>query len=37
MLYAKLLKHTGFPGFEDDENYLESIKVMMHSLWDDTL
>jgi len=36
ILYAKLLKHKGFPAFEDDENYLESIKIMMHSLWNDT-
>jgi len=35
MLYAKLLKHKGFPVSEGDENYLESIKVMMHSLWDE--
>jgi len=35
MLYAKLLMHKDFPVFEGDENYLESIKVMMHSLWDE--
>ncbi len=36
ILYEKLLKRKGFPGFENDENYMESIKIMMHSLWDDT-
>ena len=37
MLYAKLLKHQDFPAFEHNENYQESIKVMMHSLWDDAV
>ncbi|MCF6205917.1 MAG: nitrite/sulfite reductase [Sulfurovum sp.] len=36
MLHAKLLVQKDFPRFEVDENYLESIKVMMHALWDDT-
>jgi len=34
-LYVKLLKQKGFPTFEQDENYVQSIKVMMHALWDD--
>ena len=36
-LYEKLLGHSDFPRFEEDENYIESIKVMMHALWDDPL
>ncbi len=34
VLYAKLLKCKGFPAFREDENYLESIRVMMYSLWE---
>jgi ferredoxin-nitrite reductase len=34
-LYEKLAACEDFPLFEDDENYLQSIKVMMHALWDD--
>ncbi|AKF25585.1 hypothetical protein YH65_09495 [Sulfurovum lithotrophicum] len=36
-LYEKLLEHSGFPKPEEDENYIESIKIMMHALWDDAL
>jgi len=35
ILYEKLLEQRSFPHFSDDENYIESIKVMMHALWDD--
>lgn len=35
-LYKKLQSCNGFPCFENNENYLKSIKVMMHALWDDT-
>jgi ferredoxin-nitrite reductase len=35
VLYDKLLQYEEFPVFEDDENYLQSIKTMMHTLWDD--
>jgi ferredoxin-nitrite reductase len=35
VLYGKLLQCDGFPVYENDENYLESIKTMMHMLWDD--
>jgi ferredoxin-nitrite reductase len=34
-LYAKLTVCENFPMFADDENYLKSIKVIMHALWDD--
>jgi len=34
-LYDKLCQYETFPVFEDDENYLRSIKTMMHALWDD--
>ena len=34
-LYERLSACSGFPRFEEDENYIESIKVMMHTLWDD--
>jgi len=34
-LYQKLLACEDFPVYEDDENYLQSIKTMMHALWDD--
>jgi ferredoxin-nitrite reductase len=34
-LYASLAACEDFPLFEDDENYLKSIKTMMHALWDD--
>jgi ferredoxin-nitrite reductase len=34
-LYGKLRACEDFPVFEDDENYLKSIKTMMHALWDD--
>jgi ferredoxin-nitrite reductase len=34
-LYERLAACEDFPVFEDDENYLKSIKVMMHALWDD--
>jgi len=35
VLYQKLLACESFPAYEDDENYLQSIKTMMHTLWDD--
>ncbi|KYJ86706.1 nitrite/sulfite reductase [Sulfurovum riftiae] len=35
-LYEKLLTHQDFPRSGSDENYIESIKAMMHFLWDDT-
>jgi ferredoxin-nitrite reductase len=34
-LYEKLVVCDDFPKFEEDEEYLQSIKVMMHALWDD--
>jgi len=34
-LYAKLMACEEFPVYENDEHYLESIKTMMHALWDD--
>jgi len=34
-LYKKLVAQRGFPRFAEDENYIQSIKVMMHALWDD--
>jgi ferredoxin-nitrite reductase len=34
-LYGKLAACADFPLFEDDEEYLQSIKMMMHVLWDD--
>ena len=34
-LYQKLLACEDFPVYADDENYLQSIKTMMHALWDD--
>ena len=34
-LYKKLVAQRGFPRFAEDENYIRSIKVMMHALWDD--
>ncbi len=35
-LYQKLSVMKDFPKFSDDENYQKSIRVMLHSLWDDT-
>jgi ferredoxin-nitrite reductase len=35
VLYGRLTACEDFPVFEDDEEYLQSIKVMMHALWDD--
>jgi len=35
-LYQKLSAMKDFPKFSDDENYQKSIRVMLHSLWDDT-
>jgi len=34
-LYQKLSVVKDFPKFSEDENYRKSIKVMLHSLWDD--
>jgi ferredoxin-nitrite reductase len=34
-LYQKLSALPGFPELEKDENYLKSINVMKHVLWDD--
>ena len=37
VLYRKLLACDDFPVYTNDENYLESIKTMMHALWDDKM
>jgi ferredoxin-nitrite reductase len=34
-LYQKLSRVKDFPKFSEDENYQKSIKIMLHSLWDD--
>jgi len=34
-LYQKLSVVKDFPKFSDDENYQKSIRIMLHSLWDD--
>jgi hypothetical protein len=36
-LYQKLSKVKDFPKFSEDENYQKSIKIMLHSLWDDAV
>ncbi len=35
-LYRKLSVVKDFPKFPEDENYQKSIRIMLHSLWDDT-
>ena len=35
VLYQKLCAYEDFPHIESQEPYLESIRVMMHALWDD--
>ena len=35
VLYQKLIQVSDFPFFEEDKNYLKSIDVMKHALWDD--
>jgi len=34
-LYRRLREEDGFPVYDGDEEYIESIRVMMHALWDD--
>jgi len=36
-LYQKLSGLKGFPIFEEDENYQQSIRLMQHALWDDPI
>jgi ferredoxin-nitrite reductase len=35
VLYKKLSAANDFPKFSEDENYQNSIKIMLHTLWDD--
>jgi len=35
-LYQKLSDLKAFPKFSEDENYQKSIRLMLHSLWNDT-
>ncbi len=34
LLYAKLREHPDFPQFLDDADYTNSIRTLMHALWD---
>ncbi len=36
-LYAQLREHPGFPQLQDDADYMETIRTLMHALWDSPL